>query len=244
MECFWAKTPVSRDITPDWGNVQSVLHHCIDVGLVAEKLLNTRWRSLRHTLTRFHTDSDVAVSVIAVLAAVHDIGKITWWFQSKVDSLYRRLNRNGFGPSLGTELYHGEATCFFLAQRLENDWPVSDYDFIAMCAQASGCHHGKFFNVANSAILSNSDSWAEQRNLHFESLVDIWFPGMTSLPEPNCGIPGPEWTMLLAGLISVADWIGSSLFFPVVTQDLAEYSTIRREQICTRLQETGLSAYV
>ncbi len=244
METFWAKTPMDRTITPDWENIHSVLHHCIDVGLVAETLLEKRWKSIREILRRFHTDVDMAVLIVVVLAAAHDIGKITWWFQSKVDSLYCRLRRAGFGPAPGTVLYHGQATCFFLAQRLESDWLKTDTDLIGMCAQASGCHHGTFFNIADSDLLSDGDRWAEQRNLHFSALVNTWFPGRTTLPEPEEDNPGPEWTMLVAGLISVADWVGSSLPFPAAVSDQVEYLDLRRRQVHSRLQETGLLAYV
>ncbi len=236
METFWAKTPIDKTVIPNWSNIHSVLHHCLDVGFVAQRMIETRWRSMRDVFRQTHSDVDEAMLTAIVLAASHDLGKITWWFQSKVESLLPRLVENGFTGGRGTELSHGQATTFFLAKRLEKDWPESPSDLSAMGAQASGCHHGTFFRVSDADLLVSGDSWEEQRNKHFDLLTETWFPGRTTLPEPDGDNPGPEWTMLVAGLISVADWVGSSLPFPVAAADQGEYISIRREQIRVRLQ--------
>jgi CRISPR-associated endonuclease Cas3-HD len=244
MEIFWAKTPSDPRIIPDWRNLHSVFHHCLDVGLVAERLLSTRWRSLWPILQQMYSDTDEALLSTVVCAASHDLGKISWWFQAKVDALLARLIEAGYERPRGTDLQHGHVTTLYLAERLQRDWPDSDPDVPSMFAQASGCHHGSYFPVGDPELLSNADAWARERDAHFDALVRTWFHEQIHLPEPDRENPGPEWTMLVAGLISVADWIGSSLPFPVEVADHPEYLTVRRQQIDARLRETGVALHV
>jgi len=244
METFWAKTPSDRQIIPDWTNIHSVFNHCVDVGLVAERLLSTRWRSLRPILQQMYSEPDEAFLAVTVVAASHDLGKISWWFQAKVESLIVRLIEAGYERPRGTELQHGYVTTLYLEERLRRDWTDTNPDIPGMFAQVSGCHHGSYFPVGDPELLSNTDAWARERDLHFDALVETWIPGQTHLPEPDGDNPGPEWTMLVAGLISVADWIGSSLSFPIEFADHQEYLRVRRQQIDTRLHETGVILYV
>jgi CRISPR-associated endonuclease Cas3-HD len=244
MELFWAKTPSDSDVAPHWNNIHSVFHHCVDVGLVAERLLQTRWRSLLPVLQQMYSDADEALLATVVTAATHDLGKISWWFQAKVESLIVRLIEAGYERPRGTELQHGHVTTLYLSERFQRDWPDIDPDIPGMFAQASGCHHGSYFPIGDPELLSNADAWARERDAHFDALVKTWFVGQRHFPEPNRENPGPEWTMLVAGLISVADWIGSSLSFPVEVTDYPEYLYVQRQQIDARLHETGVTLHV
>jgi CRISPR-associated endonuclease/helicase Cas3 len=66
---FWAKT------TPEGQPGISVFHHTLNVGQVALQITKAKETTLQHFKLRPET--------VAVLAALHDIGKISQGFQSK-----------------------------------------------------------------------------------------------------------------------------------------------------------------
>ncbi len=75
---FWAKT------TPEGQPAISVFHHMLNVGQVALQIT----KAIETTLQHFKLDPET----VAVLAALHDIGKISQGFQSKCPAW---LEQNG-----------------------------------------------------------------------------------------------------------------------------------------------------
>jgi CRISPR-associated endonuclease/helicase Cas3 len=101
----------------------------------------------------------------------------------------------------------------------EKDWPFELADLVA---DAVGCHHGERANPitldnleGNRRALGNSH-WADARHGLFESLYEVFQPNKSPTKQ---SLSGPDF-MLLAGLTSFADWIGSNEdWFPFGTPD-------------------------
>ncbi|OGX35477.1 MAG: hypothetical protein A3C36_02215, partial [Omnitrophica WOR_2 bacterium RIFCSPHIGHO2_02_FULL_52_10] len=196
---FWAKT--KADKTPG----KSVLSHMNDVREAARLLL------LQHKflLGQYHCDIDQ----LAALAGLHDIGKIAPGFQMKCSQWLRdaglekeaRVNR----WDAIHEADHAKITQYVLQDYLSSvgvDSTAAEY-----WAAVAGAHHGRLYQpgLRPPDGFKKDDEWDKRRVEVIER-----FLGNSRLPSLPIDDARPIfWWM--AGLISVADWIGSNEnFFP------------------------------
>ena len=193
---FWAKTSLAGE--PGI----SVLDHCINVGCVAEVILSRLPRAVARLLP--------AGSV--TLAALHDLGKISAGFQSKCRAWLERVGiletaiRERWMEPQQAETDHSKVTQYFLQQILKaagtHGWGI-----------AAGVHHGRLFGrrIHQINVISGAEKWElAAREALVDELVAIFGPLPTVPPRKD---DVDLWC--LAGLISVADWIGSNAaFFP------------------------------
>ncbi len=196
---FWAKT------TKDGQLGISVHDHCLNVGCVAEALIAALPPGVRALLPPGSV----------TLAALHDIGKITLGFQIKNPAWLASMNLAG-------------------QARTEAPFSVSDHALVSqvflqtklkpsraeLWAVAVGAHHGR--PKGRSANLNGKpesmQAWAEQqRQVTMEALLHCLGPLPNQPPDPRFGQSYSDlW--LLAGLITMADWVGSNEdFFSPVT---------------------------
>lgn len=207
MTHFWAKT--TRKGTPGI----SVFQHMVNVGCVARCIAET----LPGLLERFHLQS----SVIGALAALHDLGKISPGFQRKSELWLEEndlvsIERNGCWDT-AMEADHGKvshaAIQSFLVESGVNR-KTAKY-----ASTVLGAHHGYLSSPndrgyqpqkATSESYSNID-WDIERMTNARMVWDHFLKSnfLFSLSDD---LPSLWW---LAGLTSVADWIGSDeRFFP------------------------------
>jgi CRISPR-associated endonuclease/helicase Cas3 len=234
---LWAKLPQA-------GNENGVrsfhplVCHMIDVGVVARMM----WRetiadSARRDLARtFGLSVDETENWVAYIAALHDIGKASPVFQLRREAshLYPYLVQLGSPLNIDArECPHGRVTAGELRELLRSMFELED-EVATILATLTGGHHGVF---PNSLELMNAypleavgrKRWRDIRQSLTALLQGIFKVGKGRVPLA-CN---NSTTMLLAGLISVADWIGSnSQFFPYLVDDyqklpdisLTEYS--------------------
>ncbi len=223
---FWAK--LGSETWPE--KYHPVLCHLIDVGQVARRLWNQALRAKIRTWigTRLGlADQSTTGAWLAFWAAAHDIGKLTPGFQGqgKTNELRTRLPE-WFGFT-GDTPPHGQVSTKVLADLLEapgDRWPAVSRAVAQNVAVAVGGHHGIFpTNWDGIRGPLGNERWAEVRGQVLAELAQLF--GVRDLPAP-CPAPSDDQSvwMYVAGLTSVADWIGSNqeFFKPVGNQALLD----------------------
>jgi len=208
---FWAKT-VAGVNGQDIPGI-SVHDHCLNVGCVAEQLYDALSPGAKALLP---------VGSVT-LAALHDIGKITLGFQAKcpswllvapIDDLTRKQCALAVSD-------HALVSQYFL----QDAWGQKKGN-LKLWAVAVGAHHGKPKGRPPLRLPAPEalPELAQQARLAIsERLIGSLGALPTTPPDPSLA-PHHSDVWLLAGLITVADWIGSNeaFFSPECGQDLVE----------------------
>ena len=220
---FWAK--LGNETWP--AKYHPVICHLIDVAAVTQHLWDNVFRSrFREWMaSRLGLDEEGCSRWLAFWSGAHDIGKVAGCFQDRNDqrtnALKKQLQDAGF-VFHGWDRPHGTISSAVLAELLAvpTDWPRIESRLADQIAIAVGGHHGLFpvdwMDVADLL-----------RSTPRPCLWDIARREMLSLLARLLGVGsrGPRLAessdqsvfMALAGLTSVADWIGSNQeFFPPV----------------------------
>lgn len=226
MNGLWAKSSAAD------GRWHPLLLHLLDVAAVADALIareppTTRERlaallGLPWTQTR---------PWLLLLIACHDLGKGCPGFQCK----WKNLSGLDVGPAPDTSINHAFVSQVELRELLMGlGWPEEAADLVA---DAVGSHHGEraspntLANLEGNRRALGKPKWHCARRALFETLTPVLAPGA---PPTKLALSGPDF-MLLAGLTSFADWIGSNeTFFPFGAPedcaDPAAWFKTRREQ--------------
>lgn len=196
---FWAKTVRNEEGEEVPG--LSVFDHCLNVGCVAEALIAALPSAVRALLP----------VGAATLAALHDAGKITLGFQAKCS---RWLHQHGLPKFSPAEVVlsvtdHALISQYFLQGNLLPG-PAR------LWAVAVGAHHGR--PKGRSVRVTPLEALADWARAHRAQLAADLLARFGDLPSSP---PDPRFEerfsdlWLLAGLITVADWIGSNeTWFP------------------------------
>src|SRR5213594_1871908 len=228
---FWAKTYRGKDEQGREADLPriSVRDHCLNVGCVAEALIKALPPSIR----------DLLPPGAVTLAALHDIGKLSAGFQQKCPAWLKERglearckNENWSMPEPATD--HGKRTaCILLAWFLKR-WPGAKVENLEKVGHIVGAHHGSLFGTkffSKPLVDKAVELFAATREALCREMNDC-FP---SLPDRFPYLADTQlW--LLAGLVSVADWIGSDeKFFSSPLQSLAE----SQQQASKAVEEIG-----
>jgi CRISPR-associated endonuclease/helicase Cas3 len=201
--------------------------------------------SLRRRLLSTSDDELKALRAHLFLIALHDFGKATPAFQTKVEWAQRLLVDQGFDfCQLPNARFHGDVGVPLLVDQLVA-FGVSRR-VAARLARTVCAHHGQFpmdgDGVADpsKAEAGAAEPWQLARTRIFIDLVALFGvePGTFKRPSHSD-------TMLVAGLTSVADWVGSmdTIFTYVPPQpSLSAYWPIALERADAALDAAGLRA--
>lgn len=204
LTTFWGK--LSR--TAASGGDQRwhpLVDHCADVAACAEALLlRPTWRKrLAHVAGLRDLDS-ITCARLAVLAALHDLGKFNLGFQARGRT---DLGLTGAGHVTPAVAAIGERP--FQSVEELGDWGAGTLGLLVSAL----CHHGRPFSV-EAHERHESVRWEPRAGLDpchgVSSLVDrcrTWFPLAFVDGPPLPDNPGFEHAF--AGLVMLADWLGS-----------------------------------
>ena len=200
MTDIWAKTDGN-------GGWHPLVLHCLDVAAVALEVMRREPEQTRRQLAdALGLPWNEAKPWLLLLVAAHDLGKACPGFQCK----WQNLTGLNSGRSPNTRINHAFVSQISLAAWLAGrGWPD---ELARLAADAVGCHHGSRASGTKLEALEGDRSaigggeWEEARHEVLRTLCDVFQPIV--LPE-KAGLSGPEF-MLLAGLTSFADWIGSN----------------------------------
>lgn len=204
---FWAKT------TEEGKPGISVFEHMINVGCVARCIAEIA----PEVLNRFN----LSTAAVGALAALHDLGKISPGFQRKCQAW---LEENGLAKidrnvcwDTSMESDHGKVSHAAIQSFLLNtnfERRTAKY-----LSTVLGAHHGRLSSPTDKVYRPNgmiTDTfskidWDAERNSAAQNIWDYFGTNDSSL-SITADSPSLWW---LAGLTTVADWIGSDeRFFP------------------------------
>ncbi len=255
---FWAKTTHDPEQYPR--AFHPLLCHLIDVATVTFAL----WQhvlphAMKQRIARcLGLTMEDAGLLVAWIAGLHDLGKASPPFTHRptTQNIHQLYDGTRFAktrePEPAKKAPHGYVTASELPEILRHDFAFPP----ALAQQISvmiGGHHGVFPRTENINSIQDSvdyrggEKWIEARRLLAVELARRFAiqPLAHSITEPKLD---NATTMVFAGLVSVADWIGSnSTFFPCAvndqtqpfTLDLADYKIQSEQQAITALTELG-----
>lgn len=244
LENIWAKTTKSGDADAGW---HPLILHMLDVAASADAILAREPQSTRTRMAAiFGMEWEAARACVLILVACHDLGKACPGFQCKWEgsSKLLALTELRLPRSPNTEINHAFVSQLALSELLrERGWAD---ELTELVADAVGCHHGNRASPMTLNYLSGDeraigrDDWAQARHGLFEAFFEIFEP--TRIPVKQT-LTGPDF-MLLSGLTSFADWIGSNEdWFPFGTpkdcDDLQGWFQKRRAQADQALNAIG-----
>ncbi len=204
---IWAKTGKPGD-----GRWHPLILHILDVAASADAILAREPESTRNRIADILGMQWIeARPWLLLVIACHDLGKACPGFQCK----WKNISGMDAGRSPNTEINHAFVSQIDLAALLmDRGWPNKLAELVA---DATGCHHGERASpntldhlMGDRRALGTSE-WTEARRSLLEALLDVFNPGKA---PTKAKLSGPDF-MLLSGLTSFSDWIGSNeLWFP------------------------------
>lgn len=232
---LWAKT--DRDHPERW---HPLANHLVEVAAVAFEM----WESVlppasKQRWTDFcGGDEDAAGRWLAFLAGLHDLGKCSPVFEAASKEQRARLERVGirFPRHMLDRMPHGVVTAGTLPALLKEQWPTLKGNITRRYGAVAGMHHGWVLDMATIQVGSMKTSpsavgtgeWDDWRHDLFGYVLES-VGGNVDVPDRQIPYSLATW---LAGVISVADWIGSNTdYFPfdeLVHEPVAAFGAAQR----------------
>ncbi|MEW6211861.1 MAG: CRISPR-associated helicase Cas3' [Acidobacteriota bacterium] len=221
---FWAKLPQGEKESLSF---HPLLCHMVDVAAVTQAM----WRTVLSEAAReeiaaaLDLSEEITERWVVFLAALHDLGKASPAFQLREEAAHLRPLYTAMGalpPNLqASDAPHGRVTAGELPELLVKNFGL-DIALARSFAKAIGGHHGIF--PTSSDLLppryridgSGRGPWKTARAEIVELLAALMDAPRTNTPQRV----NHATLMVIAGLVSVADWIGSNdRFFPYLVRD-------------------------
>ncbi len=226
MESCWGKTKTVSHEPPQVATLP-LWAHCLDVSLVFRRLTNLPAIHTRLTSAAGETLDEAYLDQLAVLALLHDLGKANLGFQARLFD--PTAPRAGHILELGPLLFESELVDRFrpVLKKIMG-WFAQPEDCVSYLL-ATWSHHGQPLSLlklqerTGNYYRAKTKWWRPDREgrdpfLAIEGLLRVAsqnFPQAFSCP----GRPlpaGPALQHRFAGLVMLADWLGShESFFPI-----------------------------
>lgn len=215
MNNLWAKTCKWAKTCPNCCDTRwhPLILHMLDVATSAEAILDREPTTTRRRMADvLGLPWAAAKPWLLLLIACHDLGKAWPGFQVKWEGAKELLASSALRipPGIDTSVNHAYVSQVALAELLqEQNWP---FELADLAADAVGCHHGERANPTTiNNLMGNrqvmDQGWVKARHDLFRAVFEVFQP--STAPSKNT-LYGPDF-MLLAGLTSFADWIGSNV---------------------------------
>ncbi len=244
LKILWAKTSKRDNVA--W---HPLILHLLDVAASADAILAREPEATRQRMAEaLGLPWNLARAWLLILIACHDLGKTCPGFQFKWEGAEELLSKKGMRrpPGLDTSVNHAYVSQIALTDLLqEHNWR---FEMAELAADAVGCHHGERANpIVIDKLLGNRQVmdqwWINARRDLFTAVLDVFQPSST---PSKTTLSGPDF-MLISGITSFADWIGSNEDWftfgtPFDCDDLPAWWAHRRVQAERALDAIGWQA--
>jgi CRISPR-associated endonuclease/helicase Cas3 len=221
---LWGKT--DRRPNGDRMNYHPLLFHLFDVAFCAEALWKTLPGSIKTRMAdALGLDTEHAGTLFTLLAGLHDLGKAypKFQFQSSAEQFQAALSVAGFDLPADICVHPHNFVSVPEVERLFEEAHLLQSPptpaLARVFAYALGAHHGVFPQTADltsiqGRVLGVNPQWQAARNWLAEQLKAA-IPNVeeAGLPVNRAAVQDYAFAPLLAALISLADWFGSSNHF-------------------------------
>lgn len=223
---FWGKAERNG---PGW---HPAVCHMLDTGIVAREILRLQPTAFRQRFVgSLGGDDSLYLNVVALIVALHDIGKVSPGFVAQRMDLCEHLKARGLSFFSTDERDHGRVAMAVLPDIFESILFATQETAEALSYILSA-HHGVFDN--SEGRNPGDAAWESIRHDAVKLLSRVF--AIESLSTVN--FQGVSDLFLLGGLISVADWLASDektfAYLNGVPSDIDRYVQERTE-IATRL---------
>lgn len=202
-----------------------LLAHMLDVAAVAEAILELEpVATHQHLAAQFGLLPDTTPRWLATFAGLHDVGKATPGFQSKWEHGLSLAKARGltFASASLRSARHDCASTAILEEWLP-ERTGADVFWCQQIAEAVGAHHGYPLTqkeIENGLPIREEQIWLQARQALLETYWEVLSP-QGNITTDELALPAINW---LAGLVSIADWIGSNVdWFPI---------GVRHDELC------------
>ena len=245
----WAKLGFGHGL-PEY---HPLLYHMVDVSIVAREMWRSAFSPAQRTVMSEALGLGGHLEAVglwcAFLAGLHDLGKASPAFQLQVDNIRgkvtERLHRSHMRVPVQHRLGlkatpHGTITAATLPDILTSEFDIPK-SLAMQLGTVAGGHHGTFPTSRQVQDVNSHDTggpeWAALRRDLVNTLAEF-----LDVPRDRTPVEIANGAaMVLAGFISVADWIGSNTDFfpPTDTSDLAAYALDTQQQGRRALEGLG-----
>lgn len=248
IQNYWGKARPSDNVSsvsPRW---HPLAWHMLDVAATMEAILEARPVAARRLAALLQLSIADAIRLMVWLAAIHDIGKFARAFQCKVPEFFHEAELTSSIPRFDNTHHDGDGLLFFVAKGQNQDWvrriwmDIDGFELLALI-NASVSHHGEPARHNQNQSLSNTfGSALEDVYTCLHALTELLLPEPISSQSLGTIVSA---TNLIAGLVTAADWLGSSQrWFPyeVPHYDYAAYWQQARVKARGAVQGAGYAA--
>lgn len=199
---IWAKT--DKSTVSRW---HPLLLHMLDVSASTDGILSREPASTRKRISSIlGLEWEEACPWLLLVIACHDLGKACPGFQCK----WQNLSGLPLPRLPNTSVNHAFVSQIVLTDLLQDmGW---SHELAELTADAVGCHHGQrashitLSNLEGDRNALGPDAWRQICQELVQALCTVFKPAQ---PPTRSSLHGPDF-MLLSGLTSFADWIGSN----------------------------------
>lgn len=242
---YWGKAQPQAGSSDEGCRFHPLAFHMLDVAATAGAFLAGRPGVLRRMASLLSLEEEQARPLLIWLAAIHDFGKFAAAFQCKVPEFwadpvpltsFRSSTRH---DSDGLELWERWLQETALVDRI---WPDA-VDALYQLTGASLCHHGEPTAPSRIHLVKDFGLGANDASACRDAFLDLLLPAPINAP-PLRTQRAKEASHWIAGLVTVADWLGSSQrWFPYAAPDMSlnSYWDRAREQAERAVRQSGLA---
>ncbi len=225
-------------------------YHCLDVAVVVEAILLARPVSRARCASLLGMSESDSIVLLTAMAALHDIGKFSKSFFGQTAELWPDIE----GPcdQSTPRRAHTEAGYALwrngLREHVASHLRAGDVHDLEILMAAAFGHHGRPLSVGGTIDLRPYFSRKDTRSMNSAiafaiDAINVFCPdGIPVPPSEQRALRASWW---VAGLLSTADWIGSSqkwFAYREPVDPIGDYLHVARESAARAIAAAGLVA--